>query len=273
MSGVVILPFTFAPVGPNGPDKPRILCDNILQNPDVVLSTDAPPVDGYSYLNAVDMRAYTYWRVGAGTYYLNAVYGEAQDVNAWCFYSGTMAAVGASLQPQFSTDGGMTWEDADTPYFPPDTAPVYRVLDEVISAARWRIKIVTPAEMDIGVISIGKDFTFERGCWVGFSPPHLARDTTITNTTSEGGVFLGRTIRRNGVSFNFNLDKLSIAWVENFWRIFVRNAELEPFFLLWYKTAYPTDACYCWADGDIPQPEFSHSNFMRASMKVKGRVE
>lgn len=275
MSNLIVLPFTFGPSGgvSGGPDKPRILYDNLLQSDDVTLSTDAPVVADYEYQNAIDMRGYTFWRVGAGTYYLQAVFPSAQTINSWAMYSQTLFEEGATIQLKYSTNGGASWNNAGAAVAPVDNAPIYKVLSAPISAARWRFEIVTPATVDIGILSFGQDFTFERGCWVGFAPPLLARDTDITNTVSQNGVWLGRTIIREGVMFDFSLDKLTPGWVRTYWHPFVKHAELEPWFLLWNKTTYPSEAAYCWAEGRIATQEYSHVNFMRAGMRVKGKVE
>lgn len=268
-----ILPYSDTAGDDIGRSKPRVLYNNFLAGDDATITTDAPVVAGYEVQNCLDYRSYTYWRVGAGTYRIRATFDAAKTVNSWAFYSTTLAAAGASIQLKYSTNGGATWTAAGAAVSPGNTVPIYKVLAAPITAVDWEVEIVTPVAVDIGVLFIGYDFQFERGCWVGFSPPRLARDTDITNVTSQAGVFLGRTIQRNGVTFDFPLDKLTPEWVETYWRPFVVHAELLPFFVLWNKSGFPNDVAYAWAERKIPVQEYSHVNFMKAGMSCRGKVE
>lgn len=269
-----ILPFVSGGGGDTtNREKPRILYNNFLLLDDATVTTDAPPVDGYDFQNAYDWRGYTFWRVTTGTYYLTVNFATAKTVNSWAFYATTLAKVGGSISLEYSTDGGTTWLAAGPVITPGDTTPIYKVLAAPILAGKWRVKVVSPSIVDIGCICIGYDFQFERGCWVGFSPPRLARDTDITNTKSQGGVWLGRTIMRNGVAFDFPLDLLTPGWVETYWRPFVIAAERHPFFVLWNNSDFPTDVAYAWSDGPIAKPEYSHVKFMKVGIKCAGKVE
>lgn len=257
-----------------GPAKPRILYNNLMRTgaPTLVTASSEPDPTNYAFQRAYDDRPYTYWKCEAGTQYLTFVYGSAKTVNAYAMYSNTLADAGATIQLQYSTNGGSSWSDFADPEAPIDTSPIYRSKSSV-SAARWRWKVVSSVDVYLGCLSFGVDFEFERGTWMGFSPPKLARNTTLTNNVSQGGVWLGRSVIRNGATFSFDLDKLTMAWVYAVWYPFMLHAERRPWFLLWEKKNHPGEAAFCWTVGQIQKPANSHSNFMSAGMNVDARTD
>lgn len=257
-----------------GPAKPRILYDNLMRtgDPTSIVASSEPDPTNYSYQNAYDDRPYTYWKCMDGTQYLTFVFATAVPVSAYGLYSNNLAEAGAQITLEYSTNAGVTWTAFSAAEAPIDTSPIYRS-KAVVSAARWRWKIVSTVPVYLGCMSFGVDFAFERGTWVGFSPPRLARDTTLTTNVSQGGVFLGRSIIRNGAEFSFNLDKLTMEWVYEVWYYFMLHAERRPWFLLWERKNHPAEAAFCWSRGDTPKPSISHPNFMAASMNVTARTD
>ncbi len=257
-----------------GPAKPRILYDNVMRtgSPTSVVATSEPDPSDYAFQRAYDDKPFTYWKLAAGTQYLTFVFPSAKVVNAYGVYATTLWESGATILLQYSLDGGGSWLDFAAIEAPVDSAPIYRS-GVSVTAARWRWKIVTAVDAYIGCLAFGVDFGFERGCWVGFSPPKLARNTDLTNNISQGGRWLGRTVIRNGAAFSFELDKLTASWVNSTWYPFMLHAERRPWWLLWEKTGHPAEAAWCWSEGKIGKPANSHVNFMSASMNVNARTD
>ncbi len=257
-----------------GPSKPRVLYANLMRDgaPTSVTATSEPDPTFFPYQNAYDWKQFTAWKCAEGTHYLTAVFPSAKTVNAYGIYATNLAEIGGSIQLQYWN--GAAWTDYRTAEAPNDTTPIYRS-HNTVTANQWRWKVTVPAgeEALLSVLTFGEEFEFQRGCYVGFSPPKLARDTTLTTNISQGGAFLGRSILRNGSTFAFDLDRLTPGWVRDTWYPFQVHAEQEPFFLLWNKQDYPGEAAYCWAAADIPGPSNSHPSFMRASMRVDARVD
>ncbi len=277
MSQISVLPFLSGGgtvVVGGGPDKPRIMYDNLMRTgaPSSIIATSEPDPTNFAYQRAYDDRPYTYWLMEAGTQYLTFVFPSSKDVNAYGLYATTLAEAGATAELQYSVDGGGSWTSVQSAEAPVDTTPIYRSFTTV-SAPRWRWKFVTPVDLYVGCLAFGVDFVFQRGTWMGFSPPKFARDTDLTNNVSQGGRWLGRTIIRNGAKFSFDLDKLTASWVNSTWYPFMLHAEKRPWWLLWEKTSHPAEAAWCWADGKIQKPSNSHSNFMSAGMNVCARTD
>lgn len=276
MSHPHILPFFSG--GPvvvgTGPAKPRVLYNNLMRMgaPTAIIATSEPDPTNYAKQRCFDDRPYTYYAVDAGTQYLEFRFASAKRVTAYGIYSTTLSDAGASATLEYSTNSGGSWHEYHDPEAPVDTAPIYRY-GAPIDASRWRWKFVSSVPLYIGCLAFGEDFEFERGTWVGFSPPKLARATDLTNNVSHGGVWLGRSIIRNGAAFGFDLDKLTAAWVNTVWYPFILHAERRPWWLLWEWKSHPAEAAFCWSEGAIPKPSNSHPNFMRASMKVSARTD
>lgn len=282
MSNVHIIPFSggSVPIAATGPDKPRVLWNNLMAtgSPSSVIATSEPDPSEYPFECAYDGRPSTYWKVEAGTQYLTFVFPSAKDVNSYAYYStgpGTLDKVGGTCQLQYSLDGGGSWLDFAVAEAPVDTTPIYRS-EDTISAARWRWKFVSATDFYVACLSFGVDFQFERGCWVGLSPSGLARDTTLTNNLSQGGNWLGRSVIRNGSLFTWSFEDLSIDFVYAYVADFAEWAETGPFFCLWNKESFPADAAFGWSfEGKNPPPQLSKAGagFFSYRMKIQARVD
>jgi hypothetical protein len=259
------------------PSKPRILYDNLTQSPLItsVVATSEPDAVNYAAANAYDNRPFTYWKALAGTQYITFTFSSAVSVNAFAHYSTgqeTIGPLGGNIQLQYSLDGGANWLDFGALSTPTTSKPIY-VTASAVSAAKWRVRFVCVSDFYVSIISFGTDFAFQRHCWNGFSPPKLGRSTKITNNISQNAIWLGRTIQRNGSELMFDFSHLTPSWVNDVWYPFVLWAEVKPWFLLWAPVEYPADPAFCWSDDEIPAPSYMHANFMKAAMKVAGRVE
>lgn len=284
MSQSQILPFSGGSGGGGGgggggstaPGKPRILWNNLMSegSPSSVTASSEPDPANYPHQNCYDGRAYTYWKVAAGTNYLTFVFSSAKSVNAYAFYSPgqeTLFNLGGTFQLQYSLDGGTTWLNFRSAEAPTNSTPIYRTATSV-SANRWRWKFVCASDFFISILSFGTDFEWERGDWVGVSPPKFARDTTLTNNTSQGGNWLGRSVIRNGMSMSFNIEWVTESFINTYWYDFMIWAEQKPWFLLYNGLDFPADAAYCWSDAKIGMPMNSHPNYMGTKLKIMGRT-
>ncbi len=176
--------------------------------------------------------------------------------------------VEAVVTLQYSTDSGSTWEDACEVH-PATNATIYQVFDPIV-AADWRLRVVSVDACRLAVFAIGVDMQPEVGDWVGISPPLLARTTKLTNTQSENGVFLGRSVKQYEYEFGVNLDFLTPAFIREEWLPFVLVAELRPFFFHWNYSDYPDEPFFSWAEGAIQKPQYSRQRYMSAGIRMKG---
>lgn len=126
----------------------------------------------------------------------------------------------------------------------------------------------------VGVIMLGKRLELPLNMSAPFTPPQFAYDHMITNTESDTGQFIGRSIRRMGSKFSLNLpDLLTPDFVKNDWDVFARHAYKYPFFFAWDTVNQPDDVVYAWTDGNVPAPSYSNQSFMKIGLNCRGLTE
>lgn len=249
----------------------RIAWDNLLTHANATVTTDSETA-GYEHALAYNGQAYNYWLPATGgTHYITAVFPSAQLANYFAFYGQTVYANGGSIALQYSTNAGTTWTTAAS-VTPSDTSPGYVVFTPV-SATYWRVRVISSPASLLGVVAFGQDMILPHGCWNGFAPPAFARDTMVTNATSETGTFIGRSIVKKGSLSTLDLGYLDAGWMRTNWLPFQKWAELGPFFLLWNSVDYPLESAFCWADGAVDKPSIQMTTFMQTKFKFRCRID
>jgi len=109
----------------------------------------------------------------------------------------------------------------------------------------------------------------ERGMESGFAPPTLARDHKYYTSVSEGGVFLGRSIRRITYSTKIDLKKVTPGWVRTTWTDFLDHAELYPFFFSWDTENHSDEAVFAWVNKKIAKPKYTDTIYMGVSLPIE----
>lgn len=255
-----------------GPKLLRIGWENLLTLTTATVTTDSEAA-GFEHALAYNGQSFNFWKPGSsGTHYLQCVLPVARPVSYLGLYAHTLGANGATVTLQYSTNAGGTWSTACT-MMPSGTVPVYAFFPD-ITANYWRVSVAsTPASL-LGCVAFGKDMILPHGAWNGFVPPVFGRDTQVTNSTSETGTFLGRSIIKRGSMSSLDLSALSAdAWMRANWKPFIEWAEKQPWFLLWNGADYPLEAAWCWTDGAIDKPAISVTSYMAAKLKFRCRLE
>jgi hypothetical protein len=139
------------------------------------------------------------------------------------------------------------------------------------SSAKWRVLIAYPSAVPyIAVISLGARLDIPQGMGIGWVPPNLSNNDVFINHVSEGGAFIGRSLKMRGVEGKLDFDLLAPSWVRTYWAPFVEVARTKPFFICWDEANYPGEAAYCWADKRIDDPFYSYPLHMRAVLSYQG---
>lgn len=95
----------------------------------------------------------------------------------------------------------------------------------------WFKGTVAPS---VGVLALGKALDFPRGFYGGFIRPAWNKDVETTNSISERGQFLGRSIVRSGNRpFVITQTHVTHGWVDTYWQPFREHADLFPFVFVW----------------------------------------
>lgn len=254
--------------------KPRIGYQNLLETTGVTIVTTSETVD-YEAANAYDWKPFTFWKPAAGgAQYITATFSVEKLANYFAFYNHNIHTNSGTLSLEYSLDGGGSWIEAATKT-PTDNKPVYLNFAP-IAATKWRVKINSSTASQVAVVAFGMDLELERGVWIGFSPPPLARKTKTTTTVSDSGVFLGRSVVRSFCGSELALEHLSVSWIRAYWMPFVLHAEIKPFFLNWSPNKYQAEIAFCWienADSDIDDPKHTHPTMMSTRIKFMCNVE
>ncbi len=251
---------------------PCIAFDNLLARPDVTLSASSEAA-GFEAANAADWKPYTWWKpTAAGDAWIDLDFDHTEVSNCLAIYAHDLGTNGAWVQLRHSLDAGATWLNATVPIAPAGTEAIYlRYLP--LPAAKLRLFVHSPSVASrIGVLFIGPDFESERGCRVGFGPPALNRATSIINTQSQNGIFLGRSVIYQGVTVSLAFDFLSEDFLRETWLPFMIHAEVYPWFLLWDESEHADEACWCFSQ-TISGSAFTKRTLLNAGIKAMGRIE
>ncbi len=263
------MPVIIVPAGVE--KRHRIAYSNLLRDPDAVVTVSGE-ADGYEKELAYDWREYDAWKNDApGAAWMQCVLPVAQLVNYFAWHGTDLHVNGGNIRLQYSDDAGANWTDVvGTDVDPTHGGPYYLCFDPILSDY-WRVLIDSTPESEISVLSFGVDFVFERGMWAGLTPPELAWDDDITNTTSENGAHLGRTIERRKWSGAMKLEWVTMEWIYGTWAPFIAHARRWPFFYLWDKPGHPLSAAFAWTTGKIEKPAIKKGgmSFMSAGLKYE----
>ena len=119
------------------------------------------------------------------------------------------------------------------------------------TARRVRITCTGAGTGSIGVIYAGVALQLSQAIYGGVSPIPLSRVTQYSNSRTESGEWIGRSIKSQGYTGQLKFDKLFADWYREYFDPFVVAAIEKPFFFSWRPDEYPEDAVYCWTTGDI----------------------
>lgn len=224
----------------------------------VASSTEA----GFSALAPTYPTTYEYWKPSA----MPATWAIDNSTEATCDYAGVTGDIeGTTIQVQ-SSDDNSTWT---TQVEGVATKKVAMFLFEEVTARYWRLRFVNGSPR-VSVIYIGKALTMQRSIYAGHTPITLSRRTEYSNTLSESGQYLGRSIIRGGVETSAAYQHLTADWYRANFDPFVRAAQVRPFFFAWRPVPYPQEVGFVWTSGDIRPQNTGPRDFMSVSFNMTG---
>lgn len=220
--------------------------------------------------NAYDWNLFDYWQPATATQnWLEIDFGAAVSVDYVGFYSSdfyTMTGAelnlfsGASAAPSTSrVQENITTEGPKLFTF------------TSASARYWRLRLDTTGTETpkIQAVAIGAHLELQRGLRPGYKPPALGARNEPVNSISQGGIFIGRSNQRAPIPFSLNTDVLTPAWVRANWLDFLDHAEKYPFFVLPEPDSYTDEAVIAWTNGQIQQPQYTHSNYLSLNLDLQ----
>lgn len=227
----------------------------------------------YPKENAYDWLSYDWWKQSAfGTSWLRASFASAKTANYMAIFGHNLSDVGGSIKPQYSTDAGVSWNDAASVISPINNNTIFVYFAD-ISAADWRVLITTTTGVSaIAGVMIGESLLIQRGFVSGFISPRLALESKIKTYKSEKGVFIGGTKVREGFSSSLSLQNLTPDWVYAYWIDLMDHLRYpKPIVFSWDPIKHPDDAVFAYAkDGNVPAPSRTSYTTMSASLNLEG---
>ncbi len=243
---------------------------NLFESATVTASNEAT---GFEKENAYDKRTSTWWKPGViGTQTLQAVFGSNQTVDFFGVIGHNLGTEGATIKLQYSTNSGGSWSDLFS-VTPTDDKCIFRRTGASQSADYWRVEITnTTVDTLLAVAAFGQALTLPEGMRTGFKPPVLARKKKITNSKTDGGQFIGRSVISEGNETTVIQSLVTPAWVTSNWESLIDRIEVAPFFFSWDYEDYQADAAYCWTR-KITHPYYELPNFHQFKLDCDAVVE
>lgn len=237
--------------------NPIILYKNYLANNTLTVTSTA---SGYSINNIIDWRTYTKWKANStadqnidafvdndqaylelaeGGWleteggYLELASGVAPD--ALFIFNHNLFTVGATVEVQYSTDGGSTYTTLHS-FSPATNLAQLEIFNEsdIIVSQYWRIKLSgLTAAPEIGVMMLGKKMQFP---WPPDNPViPKAESMKLASEISEEGHLLGTVLAYNPIQINHKWSNLLRQWTEGtfeqFWNSHAKF--IYPFVYAW----------------------------------------
>lgn len=247
---------------------PRLLYDDVFS--DGTVSATSEDTDAEAE-NAADGLTWDYWRPTSLPARLEVTLTEVREVDYLMLAAHDLGTNEVSVKPQYY-DGG--WVDIPAEYMP-GTDNVLAMLFETVESTRFAIYLdseTSPEQLpSISVAMMGRALVVPRGQPLNHRPARWSRRTEVRPVVSEGGLFLGRSIRRDGVEFNIRFQHLDADWVRSDMQEFIDHARTKAFGWLWHPQDYPAELAYVWTrDGDIRPEHAGLPNRVNVSFGVYG---
>lgn len=242
--------------------------DNKVKTGAVTVTSEAV---GYEKENAQSYKTSSWWQAAAaGTVYYYIDMGSAIDIDCWGFAGSDLFDNSGTIKPEYSATGAWAGEEnnLDSLHTPTKNITVFKKVTNV-NARYFRFEIdSTGAASFIANLFLGEALELEHGMTQGFSPANLNRDRNITNNISNGGNFLGRTIKHKGAKTNIRQQMVTREWIDINWDDLADSIELYPFYFLWDLESYPTEAAYCIAE-KIIYPIYSDNLYLNYTIRCR----
>jgi len=249
---------------------PRIGYHNLFTDSTATI-TASTETSGFEKENAYDWFGYDWWKPTAtGDSWLRANFSTAKMANYMTVWGHNLGTISGSCKPQYSTNGGGTWNDAASVVSPTDDNTLFFAWDDV-TAADWRLFVSGATLPIIGGVQIGEVLTLPHNMDIGFAPPSLVPMTTNKTAQSESGAFIGGSRLSEGVEGNFTLKTLDPTWVRDSWIPFMDHVQNpKPFVFAWDYDTHSTEVILAWSSKKQKSPNYSSSLYMDISLNFEG---
>lgn len=250
----------------------HILTNNLAESATVTADISAT---GFNVVNSYDRRTSTWWKPGsAGGHLIQYVFASAQSINSFGIIGHNLFSTGvSSFQFQYSTNSGAAWNDYFSAITPTSDKAIYRVGAAAQSATYWRLFFTGCSSSTLlAVASIGLSIPLPSEIPLDFTPPKLARNKKITNSKTETGNFIGRSVINSGVEFDVSQNYVTKAWMDSNYEALINNLEVAPFFFSWDYENYLNDPVYAYLRDAETKPKMNNPNLYTFNLSCQGEL-
>lgn len=252
--------------GAADPDAPPLALNHArILYANALIGSTVSATGGTGAANVLNAATYSRWSF-TGSQTLTITLPANTSIDAVGIGAHNFAA--ATVAIDYSTSDGGAWVSFAASQSGGDA--MLFLTSAAVSAKRLRVTVSGSGALVLGVVYAGIALQMQRPVYKGHTPATLARETEYEANESEAGQWLGRNIKRSGLSVEFNWRNLSAAWLRAYFRPFMLAARTTPFFVAWNPQDYPRDVAYAWSVADIQPTNSGPMDLMSATLKAKG---
>jgi hypothetical protein len=259
---------------------PRIMWDSVFRregSQDVLSSTGDESTE-FAMENAViDPATWNFWRPSTMPGALEIYLETAEVVDYALIAAHTLGTDSVTVSVQYDVGGSSPGDWATVATTTPTDDTVLAFLFTPTTARRWRLlfsEAGSPtARPSVGVAMLGRALTMPRGVRLDHGPITLQRRTIIEPNRSEGGAFLGRSIRRLGASTQVGFSQLEEEFVRGEFLDFITAARTHPWGWAWSPADRSDDVAYVWTLDDIRPRHEGLQNYLSVEFEIDGILE
>ena len=246
--------------------QPRFLYNNVLRG--ITPSWSGTTISGSPPENAIDFRDFSYFQADTGN--LDFTMTADTDIDCASVYVANFTGTGTEqiLIQYESTPSNYTTLATIDP------AGGKLSFDEfssvtVLNGRNIRVKVTAgTGSLLIRQAIVGEVMEAERGQWASATNPNFYQGIQVTNTISQNGSLLGRSIKRLERKGKIQLDHLSAAWVRSTWEPFSQHMARYPFVYSWNPRDYPTEIAWAFSQG-IKAPSHTQNGLLSVDVPVR----
>ena len=123
---------------------------------------------------------------------------------------------------------------------------------------------------EIVKVNLGEALAFSKPISGGFTPLSLGKDETYSTNMSEGGQFLGNTVKRSGFSSPYTFDYIKPDFLRSDIMPFLNTAARSPFFVAWCPSLHSNEVGFAFTT-ERPKPNYmGFSDYMEFTINLQG---
>jgi len=214
------------------------------------------------------------WESASGTVTASFNIAPASKVNYIAIAAHNLFTAGVTEVRVECVDSGLSSFVTVGSIRPTSNSPIFFEFDDFDGCARITVTLVGGTNREIGVIYAGEVLIMQQALYGGHTPINLASVTDYRNAMSDTGQFLGRTIRRRGLSSSFAWQNLTEQWYRDTFKPFVDSAKEKPFFIQWRPDYQTNEVAFGYTTGDIaPNNQAGVTRLVSVNMSMRAHDE